>query len=163
MGNTENSVSTLGLLWFHETDTLGFKIKEQSGSKKYTKRVILSEIAKIYDPLNLLAPVTVYNKILMQRIWQTKTSWDENLTVEIAKKWEKVRSQLHLLSGMRIERWLKTEGNDRVELIGFSDASTKAYAAVIYMRVWKQGIPHISLVTSKTRVAPMKTVTLPKL
>lgn len=99
----------------------------------------------------------------MQEIWQTKTTWDENLTISIAKKWEKMRSQLHLLSDLRIPRWLKSEKNDRIELIGFSDASLKAYAAVIYMRVWKNGVPNISLVTSKTRVAPIIKLTLPKL
>lgn len=58
---------------------------------------------------------------------------------------------------------MNSETDDQVELIGFSDASLKAYAAVIYMRVWKNGTPHISLVTAKTRVAPIIKVTLPKL
>lgn len=61
-------VSTLGLRWLYESDKISCKMTNKASSNKMTKRSILSEIASIYDPLGLLAPITIYNKIIMQNI-----------------------------------------------------------------------------------------------
>ena len=50
------------------------------------------------------------------------------------------------------------------ELHGFCDASEAAYAAVVYFRTLdSKGNPHVSLITSKTKVAPIKRLTIPRL
>ncbi|XP_055308400.1 uncharacterized protein LOC129572460, partial [Sitodiplosis mosellana] len=70
-------VSTLGLKWFFEGDKIGFKMDIERNASKYTKRAILSQITTIYDPLGLMSPVTIYNKIFLQEIWKEQCDWDE--------------------------------------------------------------------------------------
>lgn len=159
----ENNVSTLGLLWYHESDKFAFKANGGQPVPKLTKRKILSEIAKIYDPLGFLAPITILNKILMQEIWKEGTQWDEIVSENIKEKWCKMEKQMKMITEFRINRWLNYEKGDRIELHGFSDASEKAYAAVVYAKVWNENKIYISILTSKTRVAPLNNVTLPKL
>ena len=51
-----------------------------------------------------------------------------------------------------------------MELHGFCDASEQAYAAVVYLRMTDtDGNIQIALVTSKTKVAPIKRLTIPRL
>lgn len=64
---------------------------------------------------------------------------------------------------IRIPRWFRGDPGSLVEIHRFSDASEQAYAAVVYLRVIEGGLPHISLVMAKTRVAPLKRVSLPRL
>ena len=52
----------------------------------------------------------------------------------------------------------------KVELHGFSDASHRAYAAVVYMRsLYSDGQIDVRLVSSKSRVAPLKKQSIPRL
>lgn len=60
-------------------------------------------------------------------------------------------------------RWLNASNNSKIELQSFCDASSKAYAAVIYVKIIKQDEVHVSLVTAKYRVAPIKTITISRL
>lgn len=62
------SVTTLGLIWHFECGRFGFKASTKSEPVKLTKRAILSEIASIFDPLRVLSPITIYNKIIMQEL-----------------------------------------------------------------------------------------------
>ncbi|CAK1577880.1 unnamed protein product [Parnassius mnemosyne] len=73
--------------------------------------------------------------------------------------------ELDELSKVRIPRWLGTKNNDlAVELHGFCDASKLAYAAVIYLRIIDcSNKVKTSLVVAKTRVAPVKQVSIPRL
>lgn len=74
-----------------------------------------------------------------------------------------MREQLSLVGDIRIKRWIQADSKTPIELVGFSDACTKAYAAVIYALIRVNGENIVTLLTSKTRVAPMKKVTLPRL
>lgn len=159
----ENNVSTLGLLWYHESDNFAFKVNHCEPVQKLTKRKILSEIAKIYDPLGFLAPITILSKIMMQEIWKERTEWDELVSDGIKGKWRKMEEQLEIIGKIRIGRWSNYEKGDRVELHGFSDASERAYAAVVYLKTLNRGKTHVSILSSKTRVAPLSNITLPKL
>ena len=99
----------------------------------------------------------------MQQIWSLNIDWDDAVPDEIATKWNKVREQMYILSDIRINRWIGSDKNTPIELIGFCDACTKAYAAVIYTRVTRNSKKYVQFLTSKTRVAPMKTITLSRL
>lgn len=159
----EASIATLGLRWYNFNDEFGFKMNAFKEAKRITKRVILSEITKMYDPLGLLAPFTILCKILMQKLWVAEIGWDDAVPKDIATEWENYKSQIPLLLQHRIDRWIKYESNTIIELHGFADASEAAYGATIYARVITNEDIFSNIITSKTRVAPIAKQSLPRL
>ena len=73
----EKGVKTLGIGWNSQTDILSFAVKEPNIAK-LTKRVVLSNISRLYDPLGLASTVTVKARIALQDIWRAKNfDWDD--------------------------------------------------------------------------------------
>lgn len=159
-------IKTLGIQWNPIKDSFGFKIKVSEDKDKLTKRRILSEIAKLFDPLGWLSPVVIKSKLLMQRIWVAKIDWDDAVPEDIASVWRRYKGQLHELEDITVPRRIGFIPNCTVQIHGFSDASEKAYAAVVYTRiVHENGCISVRLLATKSRVAPIKTqqLTIPKL
>ena len=105
-------------------------------------------------------------KILLQRLWESKVDWDDSVPEEIEDTWRKWRSELSVLSTLGIPRcyFPKEATVCSVQIHGFSDASEAAYAGVVYLRtVDSAGNVHISLITSKTKVSPIKRLSIPRL
>ena len=105
-------------------------------------------------------------KILLQRLWEQKIDWDDSVPQPIHDVCSQWRSELNLLTERDIPRcyFPKTSHIVSSQLHGFSDASELAYAGVVYLRqADSDGNIHISLVTSKTKVAPLKRLTIPRL
>lgn len=154
----------LGLIWRPESDTFLFTVK-QTSSTEVTKRLILSEIARFFDPLGFIAPITIRAKLILQELWLLKVNWDEPLSPEICQRWTAFRQQLQELPHVAIPRWLGISNSRQgVQIHGFSDASNVAMAAVVYVRVTKEdGTVFVRLISSKTRVAPLKRLTIPRL
>nr|CAI5818309.1 unnamed protein product [Callosobruchus analis] len=154
---------TLGLYWAGQGDHLMFNISDRC-SNKVTKRSIPSEISQIFDPLGFLGPCVIISKIIMQRLWLYKIDWDESLPSDLDAKWRTFREQLKLLNLLKIPRIFVCEAYTRIEMHGFSDAALEAYGACIYLRSEdSMGNVTVRLVCSKTRVAPLKTITIPRL
>lgn len=155
---------TLGILWDSERDVFRYNVDDFSFKGNVTKRTILSLTAQIFDPLGLLAPVVIISKLIIQDIWKLKLSWDETIPLDLHTKWLKFKDQLAFLKNINIPRHVQLENASLVELHGFSDASEKAYGACVYLRsVNSLGKYKISLLCAKSRVAPLKTVSLPRL
>lgn len=160
----DNVIKTLGIYWHTILDELHFTINISEQPQNLTKRELLSDVSKLFDPLGLLAPVIILAKILFQSLWLKGLSWDEPLPDDILQEWLTLRSTLPELSSVKVPRWIgMTSQYTNTELHGFCDASLKAYAAVIYVRTECNGIVNVNLLTSKTRVAPIKRVSLPNL
>ncbi|XP_054708425.1 uncharacterized protein LOC129218227 [Uloborus diversus] len=160
----EHSIKVLGIEWDPITDYFRIQIKPPSEVKN--KRQLLSNIAKIYDPLGFLAPTTLLAKLLIQELWSEKIGWDENLPEQIMSKWQKFASELMHLKEIKIPRSLKDKCSisKSVEIHAFCDASQKAYSAVIYLRFrLENGEIKVSFLVAKTRVAPLRKITLPRL
>ncbi|XP_054091719.1 uncharacterized protein LOC128923482 [Zeugodacus cucurbitae] len=154
-----DSVKTLGLQWEPKRDLFKFKAATQL-IEKITKRTILSQLAKIFDPLGWLAPVTIVGRCFKQKLWSAGGSWDEPLNKELEEEWLKFAKQLDALDEITIPRWIGTNSNTKLELHAFGDASDKAYAAVIYAKVGQQ----VTLLLAKSKVNPIKNrKTIPKL
>ena len=105
-------------------------------------------------------------KILLQRLWEEKVGWDDAVPSAIREAWSKWRVELNLLSERHIPRcyFPKDAKVTSLQLHGFSDASEQAYAGVVYLRtVDSTGGVYTSLVMSKTKVAPIKRLTIPRL
>ncbi|GFY01958.1 integrase catalytic domain-containing protein [Trichonephila clavipes] len=154
----------LGIIWNSKEDTFRINISPPNEVRP-TKRQLLSTIAKIYDPLGFLSPTTIQLKILMQDIWKENISWDDPVTDCIFESWTQFKNQMKHLAEIQIPRYLAEDATaKRVLLIGFCDASQRAYTAVFYLRTEVvTGKVHVSMITSKTRVAPVKSITLPRL
>ncbi|UYV70238.1 hypothetical protein LAZ67_7002259 [Cordylochernes scorpioides] len=153
----------LGIVWDHVQDT--FRVNITLPEEVVTKRDLLSNIARIFDPLGFLSPTTVALKIIMQELWRSGTGWDEHIPNDIKEKWNNFRAELLKLGELSIPRYVWACEKDRdVQLHGFCDASSVAYSAVCYLRtVSLDGQVHISMLAAKTRVAPCKSLTLPRL
>lgn len=159
-----DTTTVLGLKWHPYEDELAIVYNLIMDEKSETKREILRDIAKLYDPLGLLAPVIILAKIFMQDIWREGIDWDEKLPDHLLLKWKQFRSALADVLNIRIPRWMGMAKNAKITLHGYSDASLKAYAAVIYVRVINSnGQISTSLVASKTKVSPVKPITIPRL
>ena len=119
-----------------------------------------------YDVLGCFAPVIIKAKILLQSVLESKVDWDEEIPEHIFEEWSRWRSQLKSLTQVHIPRcyFPKEAEIVSIQLHGYSDASQDAYAAVVYLRMTdSKGEVHVALVASKTKVAPIKRLTIPRL
>ena len=99
----------------------------------------------------------------MQQIWKESLDWDDALSKSLFKKWESSYEELLTVNQLKIPRWLGLFSNSELEIYGFSDASEDAMCAVIYCRIIGLGSSIMNLMLAKTKVAPLKTQTTPRL
>ncbi|XP_025829218.1 uncharacterized protein LOC112904129 [Agrilus planipennis] len=154
---------TLGLLWDSDQDILRYSITA-SDKHSVSKRTILSYISQIFDPLGLLAPTVIIAKIIIQKLWVCKLDWDESIPADLYTTWKRFQSDLHSLNNLKIPRHILCNFPTKIEIHSFSDASESAYGACIYARsIDSCENVRVQLLCAKTRVAPLKTITIPKL
>eukprot|EP00795_Rhopilema_esculentum_P003197 gene3197-1511_t len=165
----ENNAKILGLAWDKTSDRIRFDFSKifSNDCQFVTKREILSSTAKIYDPLGLLSPIVVPLKLLFQELCKKKVNWDTKLSEEISTEWRTIVSDIQSSPPVFVNRSV-TDVNkdeiDHVELHGFSDASSIAFGAAVYIRVVKKsGKISVDLVAAKTRLVPLKSDTIPRL
>ncbi|GFU92574.1 integrase catalytic domain-containing protein [Trichonephila clavipes] len=130
----------------------------------YTKRDVLSVIARLYDPLGLIGPVISKTKIFLQKLWLRKLNWEEFLPDAIAPEWLNFVSSLKALEELKIDRYILADSYVKFMLLGYADAPESAYGAVVYMHSVKEdGTTTTKLISSKSRVAPIKVISIPRL
>jgi len=164
VADANNPVNVLGLQWNTQTDTLSLtaKFSIPSITSLITKREVLKESSKVFDPLGLLSPVTVQAKVFMQSLWQRNLDWDEPLSDEDQQQWLRIAENIEEARCFQISRqYFPTIGTSEQPdtLHVFADASLTAYGAVAFLCSGKS----TSFVMAKSRVAPIKPLTLPKL
>lgn len=154
----------LGLDWFTNSDELGFSISSKMPSNGSSKRDLLSAIACIFDPLGLLSPFVISMKMLLQRMWLDKISWDEPLSLEYSASWNAIAKDLPVLTNFRIPRLVMSASYHALELHIFTDASERGYGACAYVRSVSSNHECMArLLIGKSRVAPIKPTTIPRL
>ena len=130
---------------------------------------MLGTVSSVFDPLGLVTAFTIRGKMLIQDLAREKSIWGESLSDEHLVRWQEWLEELSLSRGIRIERCLVTaefgsRSIVRMELHHFPDTSMAAYAAATYLRlVNSQGAVRYNLVYCRSRVAPMKKITVPRL
>ena len=164
-------IKTFGMPWNCKEDNL------QVGGANFsvlgntpTKREVLKAVARVFDPLGLVTPVTFFGKVFLQELWMESVSWDEPLSERLRKRWYEILTELKLLSTVKIERCVASVNTvEQYKLLVFCDASMKSYAAVVYLRVEKQSSVRVNLIFSKMRLVSKSTnklkkdLTLPRL
>ncbi|OXA42254.1 uncharacterized protein LOC110859464 [Folsomia candida] len=229
--DVDPTIKTLGICWNPKEDVFVFKIQPPAhDDTPLTKRKVLSELAKIFDPPGWLSPVIINAKLLMQSLHTLQVGWDTTLPESIQQQWISLVRDMSTLARLQLPRHYlhdstiasptldvpvvtnmsglcgqssqlnpaisstmlgvsvvdtdsskqrhghtlqsstphhPTQSNNSSLpaycLAGFSDASERAYSAVVYFCAYQEDKISTSLITSKTRVAPVKTVSLPRL
>ena len=169
--DNNEGIKTPGLLWHPLSDqfliskgTCVQKLREPKNSP-FSKRIIFSIVAAIFDPLCLISPVVVVYKIFLQQLWLHKLDWDDQLPSELLNQWMDMNMRLFQVNEITVDRLVLAKVQPtEIELHGFCDSSEKAYGACLYLRsVNQQGEVTTKLLCSKSRVAPVKKITLPSL
>uniref|UniRef100_A0A7M5X4Z8 Uncharacterized protein n=1 Tax=Clytia hemisphaerica TaxID=252671 RepID=A0A7M5X4Z8_9CNID len=131
-----------------------------------TKRTILSLAASIYDPSGILTPITARVKTIFQLVCKVKCGWDDKVPPDIACALYGFLDALESVKIVQIDRFAFVSCNSdtlRVELHGFCDSSEILYCSVVYLRVISETGISVFFLTSKSKVAPLKKVTIPRL
>ncbi|XP_028419079.1 uncharacterized protein LOC114544723 [Dendronephthya gigantea] len=160
-----------------DTDTFSFKVKadllqvtnsedtSRDNQPRLTKRKILSQIARIYDPIGFAAAFLIHAKIGMQQLWESGYEWDQALPAKTCQNWIELFKELKQLNEVTFPRCLTPQtALEQPMLCVFSDASRKAFGACAYVR-WcvANGKYEARFVAAKLRVAPLKELTIPRL
>ena len=160
----------LGLGWNIEHDTIHFNFEHISQKKERlepTKRNLLSLLSSLFDPLGLISGVVVTMKILFQDVCKNKLGWDEVFNDDLKKRLDKWVQDLVATREICLDRCLYDTSAGKVSkcyLHGFGDASKSAYCAVVYLVYHcNDGEARARLIASKTRVAPLKELSIPRL
>ena len=129
----------LGIEWCFTQDTLLFDIRHIAdiGSVEGpTKRSVVSVSARFYDPLGILSPCIVMFKIFLQRLWEAGLNWDDPLTGDFLTTWNKLIAEVARAPIFSFPRcYFENVADISFTICGFCDASCKAYAAVVYLRI----------------------------
>ena len=159
------SERALGIQWNIQTDKFEFNINVKP--KDPTRRGILAVVSSVYDPLGLAAPFVLTGKILLQDLCRRKMGWDDTIPEDDQNHWHVWLADLLKRSGFSVNRCIKPKNFSDImnsQLHHFADASTSGYGAVTYLRLTDSyGNISCTLMSSKSRVVPLKQITIPRL
>ncbi|XP_075150676.1 uncharacterized protein LOC142224775 [Haematobia irritans] len=158
-----STAKTLGVRWNASSDSFYFSVSPIPDEGIYTKRKVLSQIAKLFDPAGWLASSIVIAKMIMQSIWIEGTNWDETISSQSLSNWLKFQDLYPSINSIVVPRWVGYTPCCDVQFHGFCDASEKAYAAALYVRIKGETSTSVHLVCCKTKIAPLKTLSIPRL
>ena len=165
----ESDEKVLGVGWNNGNDTFTFKVKaselDYSRELKLTKRKILSKVARVFDPIGLAAAFLIRAKIGLQRLWQQRFDWNEELPLDVEKWWIEFIKEIEDLNYISFSRSLTPlNAIGLPTLCIFADAFRDAFGAYSYLR-WEKssGDYECRFISAKSRVAPLKQLTIPRL
>ena len=160
--DSNTTVNLLGLKWNTCTDTIAVAQRQliSSHDSPTTKRTILQGASKQYDPLGWLSPISIRARLLIQELWKKQVNWDDPLDPDFQSRWHQMATDLEEAANIVLPRRYFALSSDKpIYLHVFADASTKAYGAVAYL----QNANNVAFVMAKSRVSPLKNLTLPRL
>jgi len=164
-GNEKEKTSVLGHIWNMNTDKISLKKPTKLDSDEVvTKRTVLTNIASIFDPMGLFGPVTVKGKILMQTLWKKQLDWNEKIDDMSLDEWKAIQKDLKAICECEIGRCVVMSSHDvTFSLLCCCDASSVAYGSAIYLIQENGDERRSDLIFAKSRVAPIKALTIPRL
>ncbi|XP_064479234.1 uncharacterized protein LOC135392454 [Ornithodoros turicata] len=164
--NNNPVTKVLGVVWDKRNDTLACSLDSivKSVHVAGTKRNVLQASARIYDPLGFLHPFTVRARMIFQALWVEEVGWDAEMPRDKQDQWSQLCRELPELAEVIVDRCMFPSGCRNPQLHIFCDASPKGYGAVAYLRGQNEdGSTTATFVLAKSRVAPLKQLTLPRL
>ena len=154
----------LGIHWRVRADTIVVAPPESLDVTSLSKRSLLRFLAKIWDPLGLLTPLTISGKVIIREIWKLSCDWDSPLPVELEALLNSFSRCLAQFPPCEVPRCLKISAASGVQLHAFGDASSVALGAVVYARVTQpSGDVDVSFVIAKAKLTPSKQTSIPRL
>ena len=147
----------LGLRWDSVKDTMSVDVDTQAVVED-TKRGLLSDISRTFDVLGWINPVILPMKLLMQELWHPEIKWDDPMPEDLKVRHRVWREELSELAELELPRsYFAQEAAEDVCIHGFSDASDRAYGAVMYIRAtYRDHPPTVQLVLAKSKVVAIK-------
>ena len=119
------TIKTLGIVWEYSSDYFKFNLCLPKINPPMTKRELLSEIAKLFDPIGRFAPLTIKGKLWIQRLWTLGLSWDEQMPTDLAQEFAKDMSDFNHLQEFRLKRFISSADPVKHEIHCFCDASQR--------------------------------------
>jgi transposase InsO family protein len=165
--SSTSDLKVLGVGWDTSSDDFVFefgKVASQLRECSLTKRNLLSITTKFFDPLGLLCPVLLFLKLIFQDLCKTAVDWDEELCEDAKCNVNEWARNAESLPAVRFPRCVLPKARvDWIDIVGFSDASSKAYGACVYLRASVNEVVCVNLLTAKSRVAPIRSISVPRL
>ena len=183
---SESNLRVLGLGWNPVEDTVVFEVSLNFSKKKkgihtgsnlkkadlpqalplvLTRRIVLSQVMMIFDPLGFVCPYTLLGKIYLRETWSLKLGWDDQLPSNLRSKWVHFFCSLFQLEQLSLDRCLRPPDSvGRPWLIIFSDGSDLAHGFAAYIR-WRlnSGEYWCRLIMAKCRIAPVNKLSTPQM
>ncbi|XP_065079912.1 uncharacterized protein LOC135702797 [Ochlerotatus camptorhynchus] len=163
----------LGMWWCTDSDTFTYKVGWTrygeallKGQRHPTKREMLRVLMSMFDPLGLIAHFLMYLKVLLQDVWRSGIDWDDAIDDALFDKWQtwlQVLPQVERVSIPRCYRARTSPNCKDIQLHTFVDAGDNGIAAACYLRFAQDDVVECRLVAAKTRVAPLKFLSTPRL
>ncbi|XP_055620081.1 uncharacterized protein LOC129764715 [Toxorhynchites rutilus septentrionalis] len=164
----------LGIIWCPHEDVFTFSTNFRKELLPYlindqrpTKRIALRCLMSLFDPLGFLSPFTIHGKIVLQSLWRTDCDWDQKIDDESYTRWSQWISKLPMIEEVKIPRCYLQGASPKVyedlQLHVFVDASEQAYGAAAFFRITTDDGPRCSLVMARTKVAPLKLMSIPRM
>ncbi|XP_038106648.1 uncharacterized protein LOC119766275 [Culex quinquefasciatus] len=153
--SSKTMVKTLGVTWNPFEDWFSVSVPDFDDLEEVTRRKLLSQLAKIFDPLGFFGPVITYAKLILREVGELHIEWDD--VCWVGEKWRSFRIELTALREVRLPRWISWKGALKLELHGYADASDLAYGACIYVKgFFANEATEMRLIYSKSRILPKK-------
>ncbi|XP_062716387.1 uncharacterized protein LOC134291935 [Aedes albopictus] len=170
----ERIESVLGMKWIPASDTFTFSVSLRDNllhvldlSYVPTKREVLRTVMSFFDPLGLISFFLIHGRTMMQDIWATGIGWDDPIPEKVLMQWKKWVGLIPKLSTLRVPRCYLSGAEENsytnLQVHAFVDASQSAYSCAVFFRVDTPEGPAVSLVGAKSKVAPLKMLSIPRL
>ena len=150
----------LSTTWNMDDNCVYTPVKESYEPEISSKRQIVKRIASIFDPLGFFNQSLLNAKLLLRNLWKMDVEWDTPIKDQYADRWKEINEDLNAIKGKKFQRFI---GNKEAEILCFCDGSSKAYGTTIYLRCQENGQTITNLIFSKSRIAPLKETSLPRL
>ncbi|XP_055623321.1 uncharacterized protein LOC129766749 [Toxorhynchites rutilus septentrionalis] len=172
VGEANAAEKVLGMWWNTKEDCFTYKLSPRldvdllSGRKRPTKREVLRTLMMVFDPLGLISNFLMFLRSLLQEIWRASIGWDEPIHDCHFEKWLvwlRVLPRVADIKIPRCDRAVTSSGEGTVvQMHTFVDASESCFAAVVYLRFQENDTVEIALAGAKSRVAPLKFLSIPR-